>query len=115
MAKLEKPTNVLKDGVVEIEMSGKRYELKCTPAAVFALSDQYGGAIPILRGLGNADFTMLADVIRHGANIVEMPIDDLQSLVFKNSTNLFGPAVQYVEMFLNGGKRKQVEKDDSGN
>jgi hypothetical protein len=108
---------------IDIELNGQRLALRCTSRAAFALSDQFGGLVTLMRRVAALDLNALTAVIREGTNSAEssgpfsLAMSQLESKeqrkfaesVFYESDKLVKPALDYIELLSRGGKPAPAE------
>lgn len=111
-------------GIVEVELGGKKYELKPTLAALRKIGRKFSTPGDMSRGLRTAlescsslDPDQLAEIIAIGADIEQAKAKKLPDAIFDAGiVNVLPKVTEYLMLLLDptGKKDEETEADESG-
>lgn len=104
----------LRDGVVEITLSGETLRLVACEDAADRIERQFGGLRPALPRLDNHNRRDFAAIIAAGAGLTGKRAEALPSRIFRNGTlPLVAPLSKFLVMLMNGGRLGDVDESDA--
>ena len=112
----------LNHGTIVVEVGSNTYTLKPTLRAARAIESRFGGILPALTAIGNANVSLIAVIIAAGAGIdtnKRKEVERVEEDVFEGGVVKVGNQVApFIKALLNpGGKTDEelAEASDQGN